>query len=259
MRLLITTYQKTGTHQLYPMFTGDGTAIPQVKDYSARTLEGLPEHLHSPINPPSDGIEKTIGEIHNIPERAFGHMPYRDEFVEALQIRPTKVLFGIRDPRDVIVSELENIKRSVRDYKNRGMGMWNWMVPNTEKMVIELDDPIAFLIEVAHYRWKNWYGWLDHDFVMPVKYEELRLKQDATINAIRQFLMDDEGVSLIHRLPDFQSMKVRSVPKLGNPTFRKGTVGDWKIYFQSHHIELGKKFLNPVMETLGYDIDWSLE
>jgi hypothetical protein len=41
-------------------------------------------------------------------------------------------------------------------------------------------------------------------------------------------------------------------PKEGNPTFRKGTPGDWKITFELHHMELAKELLSETMDTLGY-------
>lgn len=253
MRLLITTYQKCGTYQLYPMFANDaGHEIPQLVDHSYHTLDGLPEHLHPPIEHQAGGIEKTVNEFRAFKHRAFGHIPYQPEWVEALQSRSTKVIFAIRDPRDVIVSEHEYMKKTV-GHSGRGAGLWNWLVPGTEKTVTEMDDPLAFLIESAFYRWQNWYGWLDHDFVMPVKYESLRLEKGETIEQIRQFLAG------VPALASAAEMIERTKPTPHNRTFRKGAVGDWKIHFSDHHIELGKEFLNPVMERLGYEKDWTVE
>ena len=245
-RLFITSYQKSGTHQIMPMFSDP---IPDVVDRSWNCWINAPKRygLNSEIN--QAGVNEVIRNLMVFKRkatRAFGHLSYLAAFAEVFKEVDTKVLFNIRDPRDVIVAEFENAKRHYRDGKN-GMPLYNFLDSEDDTYLFDKKDPITELIILANARWPRWLGWLDHDFVMPVKYEDLRLETRETVQRIIDFLVG-EGC------PPIDVMVNRAAPQPGNPTFRRGVPGEWKTAFNSHHVKLSEELLKDIIETLGYTV-----
>ena len=242
MRLFITSYQKSGTHQIIPIFV----RRPDVVDRSGNELINAPAKygLSTEINP--DGVLETVKNLRIFKQgsdKAFGHITYLPEYAKALEETDTKVLFNIRDPRDVIVAEYENAQRKFRDGDN--MPLWNFYDSKEGEHLYRSKDPIAELIVLASTRWPQWLGWLDHDFVKPVKYEDLRLRTRETLEELAEWL-GGFGCS------DMNTMVRNASPKPKNPTFRKGKPGEWRTTFTSHHVKLSMKLLGDIIERLGY-------
>ena len=242
MRLFITSYQKSGTHQIMPMFV----VRPDVVDRSLNEVINVPAKygLNTEIN--LAGVYETVENLRVFKfdsSKAFGHLSYMPEYAKVLEETDTKVLFNIRDPRDVVIAEYENALRKFKQGDN--MPLWNFYDSGKDEYLFRSKDPIAELIVLAAARWPRWLGWLDHDFVKPVKYEDLRLRTRETVEELIEWL---NGVGC----SDVDTMVKNTIPKPRNPTFRKGNVGDWKTVFTLHHIELADKMLSGIIERLGY-------
>lgn len=193
-----------------------------------------------------DRIESAAALLKGFSGRAFGHFTYLPEYAEAIQKKPTRVFFNVRDPRDVIISELETARRDHPDSKKKGgVDLWSTWGGYERHLTFSGPDPIAELIEVAAGRWLSWLGWLDHDFVMKVKYEDLRLRKATTIKKIKEFCPHSSSAS---------KMAKDSMPGSTNPTFRKGKVGEWKRYFEPHHKELVEHLMGEIFEKLEYEL-----
>lgn len=243
MRLFITSYQKSGTHQIMPAF-GIGKDIVGRAYVDMAAIKG---YGMSGIN--YDGIPETCENLKKFEDTAFGHLPYLPEYAEAIQAQPTKVLFNVRDPRDIIVANLHNIQKiyyRTNPPGGKGLGHLNLLDDTTNELVVEKKDPISALIEIESYRWPKWLGWLEHDFVMQVKYEDLRTDGVETLRNILEFTMPF-------------SFNVYTVagnlrPQHSNPTFRAGRIGDWKKEFLPKHKKLAEKLLGETIVKLGYEI-----
>ena len=242
MRLFITSYQKSGTHQIIPMFL----IIPDVVDRSWNCWINVPRRyaLNTEIN--QKGVEETVGNLRKFKRganRAFGHLSYLPEFAKVFKETDTKVLFNIRDPRDVIVAEYENAQRKFR--AGEGMPLYNFLDQEDNTFLFKKEDPITELIIFAAARWPRWLGWLDHDFVKPIKYENLRLKTRKTVEEMVGWLGGRECNPI-------GKMVESAKPVATNPTFRKGAVGEWKKTFEPHHVDLAEELLKDIIEKLGY-------
>jgi hypothetical protein len=245
MRLFITSYQKSGTHQIMPMFLPN---IPDVVDRSWNCWINAPERygLNRKIN--QKGLAEVITNLRTFKHgatKAFGHLSYTPEYAEVFMETHTKVLFNIRDPRDVIVSEYENAKRHYAEGRKE-MALYNFLDKEDGICLFDKDDPITELIILAGARWPNWLGWLKHDFVLPVKYEDLRLNIQEASEKIFRWL---EGTNC----NSIAEMVKKAQPDSSNPTFRKGLVGEWKTTFEPHHVKLSEKLLGGIIEALGYE------
>jgi hypothetical protein len=243
MTLFITSYQKSGTHQIMPMFVIN----PDVVDRSWVDWIDVPDKygLNKEIN--QEGVQETaqnLRQFKGLSPKAFGHVAYRPEYAQVLEETDTKVLFNIRDPRDIIVSEYENAQRKFA--LGDDMPMWNYYDQEAEEFIFRKPDPISDLIVLAAARWPQWLGWLDHDFVKPVKYENLRLHTRETVEELIEWL-DGFGCTTV------DSMVKKALPKKENPTFRKGSPGEWKEKFRPHHVVMADDLLSDIIKTLGYE------
>ncbi|MHA2246894.1 MAG: sulfotransferase domain-containing protein [Candidatus Hodarchaeales archaeon] len=244
MRLFVTSYQKSGTHQIMP-------ALGINKDIVDRSLiaaTGIPEKYGTTRVRNENGVQKTCVMLKYFKKKAFGHVPYNPEYAECIQTQPTKVLFNVRDPRDIIVAVFYNMNKVYFKGKRpgaKGYGHLN-LVDKNGKLLIQKNDPISELIKIEAGRWPHWLGWLQHDFVMKVKYEDLRLRGVETLRKISEFIYP-------HPL-NFESASARLTPRHHNPTFRAGRVGDWKKDFTDKHKKLAEKLLGDIIIQLGYEV-----
>jgi hypothetical protein len=241
MRLFITSYQKSGTHQIMPML---GVA-DDIVDRGHNSYINAPKRygLNREINWP--GVEETAHNLRLFPSKAFGHVAYMPEYAQVFEETDTRVIFNVRDPRDVVVAEYENaLKKLSADPKVPPL--WNFYDEEAGMRIFEKPDPISDLIILAAARWPHWTGWMKHSFVMTVKYEDIRLNTFETAKKIYKWL---EPVGC--EIPEVLAQKAK--PKPGNPTFRKGVPGEWKEKFELHHMELAEELLGDVIKELGYE------
>lgn len=238
MRIFITSYQKAGTHQIAPAME----IYADIEDRSYADISQIHGYgVAKQID--KDGLEYTCEKLRKFKDKKFGHIPYTPEYAEAIQHHPTKVLFNVRDPRDVVVANYHNIHK--KWYGGTGHGHLNFK-HESGKMLIEMDDPITELIKIEAVRWPAWLGWLDHDFTMQVKYEDLRTNGLETLEKIEEFVKPNS----VNYLTTYSNL----YPKPENPTFRAGRIGDWKTEFNSFHKELAERLLGKTIERLGYEI-----
>lgn len=237
MRLFLTSYQKSGTHQIMPALD----IMQDVVDRSYVDMEDIEHYIPYKSTIP---ISDTLEVLRYFQNRLFGHIPYLHEYVYALQYRPTKVLFNVRDPRDIIVSNWHSIQKLY--FGGEGYGHLNMMDTRDGKYLAEKPDPISELIRVEAKRWPHWLGWLDHDFTMMVHYEDIRTNDVETFQKIKEFMNP-------HDIDVDRCIQMR-FPKPQNPTFRRGEIGNWKKEFNDDQKCLAIELLGSTIKRLGYEL-----
>ncbi len=154
-----------------------------------------------------------------------------------------KVLYIIRDPKDAYVSYYHYLLKRLpagTTFKN--------------------------FLRIENYRPSNWYqhvtDWEKHPNILIVKYEDLKSDTFAEMSKILNFLnfkVDDSKLQKAINEASFENMKVIEKEK-GRPYvneeekkkstdfMRKGTIGDWKNYFDDDD-------LNYIQNECGYLIE----
>lgn len=217
-------------------------AKDDIVDRSHNGTRSLPAYVGLSAFTCEEGVQATVEQLEEFEGWRFGHISYLPEFAEALQQQRTKVLFNVRDPRDVVVSEYYNILKKTK--KGAGQALWNFIMDDGVS-ILDSGDPIKYLITFASCRWPNWLGWMSHDFVYTVKYEDLRLSGIETLGKIREFLAPEIKI-------DVAKIFSRLKPEPMNSTFRKGIPGEWKDVFTNEHKALADDLLGDIIEELGY-------
>ena len=235
MRVLITTFPKSGTNLITQMF-----GMPTHIRISHNMLHlGIPifsdvEHAHNELS-----IQEMAAQIAGFDGVAFGHIPYNYSFDEAMRHKPTLMVQLVRDPRDVIVSHFHYVKRKPDAAMNYRF--------DDGKFLVERDDPILDLIRLSPARWDMFLPWLEIAHV--VRYEDLRADPRKVGREVVALIGLDEAVRL--RIGSESAMVSRIRPEK-SPTFRKGGVGDWKSFFGPHHVKEYRKLMGETAEALGY-------
>jgi hypothetical protein len=204
---------------------------------------GMPIKNESPAAMNELTTKEMAAQIAGFEGVAFGHIPYNYSFEEALNSRPTQLIQLIRDPRDCIVSHYQYV------FSKPGIAM-NYVFEDGTKLS-NRDDPIIDLIRLSHPRWAQFLPWLERAHV--VRYEDLRTDPRVEGKKIVELLGIEEATRLRIGSEDAMVMVKRIRPHK-SPTFRKGGVGDWKSFFQPHHIKEYKRVMAETAEELGYGV-----
>ena len=230
---------------------------PSIVDRSSVHLKGMDAWGFNSDNYPLPRMSETISELETFNKhgrdhvRAFGHVAYLPEYAKAVQKLPTKVIFNVRDPRDVIIAEIAHIK--IHEKAGRIHEAWlNYKRDSDDRRINELDDPIMEMIKIDAVKWRNWIGWLDHNFVIRLQFEELRLKPLETAMRLTEQLRP--AVPPKSPAQMVQASESGRKPGSTTPSFRKGNVGEWKSYFRDRHKKLAKELMGDIIERLGYDL-----
>lgn len=118
-------------------------------------------------------------------------------------------------------------------------------------------------------RWEQYEHWLDVDWVLSFKYEDLRLDPHGSADKIIEHTMEHMSRILTKTPtiePEIKKQMVDTMVESSRQTrksltFRKGAIGDWREHFKEQHIEAFKLAdRTNALVRLGYeeDVDWSL-
>jgi hypothetical protein len=222
-----------------------GGMMPDVVDRGHSSFINMPEKyaVNRDIN--WAGVKETAKNLRTFKHRsniAFGHIAYMPEYAKVLKETNTLVLFNIRDPRDVVIAEYYSAMRHLRESR-KARPLWDFYDKEAGMNIFDKPDPIIDLIIFAATRWPRWLGWMDHDFVKVVKYEDLRLRTHETCQEIFKWA---KPVGILNA----RALAKGTKP---NPTFRRGQPREWAKKFKPHHTELAKELLSEIIKRMGYE------
>lgn len=182
----------------------------------------------------------------------FSHIKYSAEYIDDIKKRGVKTFFLFRDPRDVLISntfyimnnkshELHPLLSSLKDTRARLKAQ---IIGGFQEGMYPLGDIM-----------ENFKGWLG-EANLCVRYRDLighagGGSDEAQEQIVSQILNvieinenQQESTSLRHGM--YSSV---------SPTFRKGTIGQWKDHFDDEIKELFKEKAGESLITYGYEAD----
>jgi hypothetical protein len=177
------------------------------------------------------------------------HLPFRSEYPEVLARRGVGGIFLVRDPRDVVISETHYIVGRP-DHQFHAAFTREDDLRRRLRLAIA-GDPELGVPSIAE-RLDEFAGWLDTGCLV-VRFEDLigpdgggdRTQQETTVRAIYRHLGlaedDDVTRSVCDRLFSAAS-----------PTFRRGTMGEWRLSFDRELHLLFEEVAGSRMAIYGY-------
>lgn len=262
-RVLLNGMAKTGTHLLSSllknlprmMFSGRHYSLAEFSRSSDKMRIGeVPEDVDW------ERLRKTMATVNN-GQFMTSHFPGLQEIFEILQELNFRTVVIVRDPRDVVVSSAFFITKLHRHDLH-------------ERFNIEMDNMSARLMsciqglpadhnglgmESIGHRVSKYLGWQYAPDSYVCRFEDLAgshgggsdQRQVSEVRAITEQvgrpLNAEEAKRVAHKTWSVTS-----------PTFRKGTIGDWRTHFEPEHKAAFKKLAGHALIELGYekDMDW---
>lgn len=188
-----------------------------------------------------------------------GHIPYDPLVIDMLNKNRIKTLFMIRDPRDTIVSKMYfnmSLKKHFLHKHYMALGsdkerlkaaILGVKKPNGETLALGIAEKLSSVLI-----------WLQTANVKSVRFEDLigdrgggdRARQMESLFSVATFIgksLTEEEVAVIGNAMFGQG-----------PTFRSGSIGDWRNHFDDELKELFKKESGDQLIELGYETnyDW---
>lgn len=170
----------------------------------------------------------------------FGHVGYHKNISGAFQKRGTCLLFVYRDLRDVAVSQTYHIENNDPNlcHPDKEMFMELGSHEARLKAVIEGYGRFPGIID----RWELYAPWLEEDWVMPIRFEDLRQDPEKVAQEVIPYVIkrtidhtEEEGIKPVVFKQNYDAAISKAVELLQttkhSTTFRKGQVGSWKMEF----------------------------
>lgn len=245
-RVLLNSFPKAGTNLLASIFCGHAAFIPRWLYHLDDGYVGFAKQLRS----------QRRGQVLTL------HSKWNDEFSSYLKSSNQKMIFIIRDPRDIAVSNFHYI---LKDRSHRLHHFFR-SLPDSQACLRaaiagissnQLGGSAASLSLREHTL--GYMGWLKEKNCHIVSFEKLTGSDeggsmDARIICI-QDMFSYAGFELSR---DEARLLVEQSTKTKTRTFRKGKSGEWRSYLTGDIKSLVKDQIGDLLIELGYedDMDW---
>lgn len=189
-----------------------------------------------------------------------GHCGYLPEIERKLYEGGQAVAFIYRDLRDVAVSQAHHVISDKESHVHPEKELYKSIGSFEDVLmaVITGIDKYPGLFE----RWALYAPWLDVDWVMSTSYEMMRFQPELVVDTFVRYVY--HRTALHHGVDvdlneDQVTQRVieilENMQRTDTPTYRKGRVGDWRVYFTPRVKDTFKKQSNDWLVRLGYEKD----
>ncbi len=239
-RVLINSIPKSGTNLL------------------GNTLQHFPyfrRRIGKTIRPLHYSIDKAYEKVTNIKNGQYGfsHLKYDDRLYSRLVSSNIKLLFMIRDPRDIVVSHF--IYVTTIDKKHRVHNYYKQLLDDETRLMKTItgaQDIVAPINNVL----KDYLPWVSKRECLTIRFENL-IGPNGGGNAELQLQSVMEIADLLEiSLGKSQLIKIiDNIYSRKSPTFSTGKIGKWKEYFTDEHIREFKNSTSDMLIKYGYEKD----
>ena len=159
------------------------------------------------------------------------HLPYN--FLGSCEETKTKILFIVRNPKDVVVSYFY-FYQSLSELNNF-QGTW------TEFLEMFMEGYLWYMDWFTYIT--SWWQQRHRDNILFISYEQMKANPENSVREIVEFIhggpdaLDSTTIKAITEHTSFKAMKENPSTNFANineirlPFMRKGEVGDWKNHF----------------------------
>jgi sulfotransferase 6B1 len=203
---------------------------------------------------PGEELEKLFSHVRS-GWFAAGHIPFSNRFERLLIDNNFKMILIIRDPRDVINSELNfflNTKRLLfHDYYqplSREKGLMSIIRGVPQYGEYPKQPNIRELL-------LDYIPWLSKPYVYLTTFEDLVGPQGKGDNNAQTEQILAIARHLDVSISDEELAYVKTNAFGGTHTFRKGAIGSWRKLFSEEHKLACKELIGDLLIQLGYEVD----
>ncbi len=251
--IIVNSIPKAGSHLLTQVIDGVIAVSPLIDS-------GYPPINRAENNLKMRDDQDKLARLHelNAGDVAYGYLKSKPDFLAELGQDKYSLFFLYRDPRDVVVSQVQYATYMKEDHH---LHLYYNEKFDTDEARINaairgIDDEL-YGISSIKVRYDGYAGWINLPNVLPVKFEDLILDRDATFVRILEFLKGRGLVLMTSDEEAIASMHAAVQPKKSG-TFRKGQPGGWKEAFTEENKHVFKEEAGDLVVRLGYEenMDW---
>ena len=238
---------KSGSHLLYQVLQGLEHLGPFI-------VPGFPPVTRSEENTNLNESE-VLANIQGLRsgDIAYGYIHAREPFLSALTQPGFATIFIYRDPRDVIVSHVfyateMHSDHGMSDYYNEEL---EDMEQRIQAAIIGVDVPGNELSSIQT-KFDNYTAWLEQPGVLSLRFEDLILETERSLNRLMDHLGEIGYVTPYPRGVAVDRLRQAIQPKESG-TFRKGQPGEWRQHFSMANIADFKAYTGDLLVRLGYE------
>lgn len=189
---------------------------------------------------------------------SYGYLGARDNYFEALNRPGIGSIFVYRDPRDMIIS---HVFYATEMFEDHGMHRYyNEKLSTMEERInaaIGGVEEAGFELKGVRARYEGYVGWREQPSILCLRFEDLRLELESSLNRILDYLENRGYQPKIDR-HDAVNILARAIQPQKSGTFRKGQPGSWREHFTQKNIGFFKESTGNLLVELGYEKnnDW---
>lgn len=186
-------------------------------------------------------------------EVAGGHVFATGANIAVLRERGVRCFFLYRDPRDVAVSHAFFVTNMATHHAHHDYYA-NVLTSMEERIATSIMGRPGSAVEFPDIRarFEPYLGWLEQDYVLPLRFEDLIHDRRRTLE---QMLDHIEAGG--YRIPTGRQRALdvfeRSIDPSRSRTFREGKTGSWREHFTGEHRALFAEVGGDLLERLGYE------
>ena len=178
------------------------------------------------------------------------HLIYSPEAAAAVQSSGVRTILVQRDPRDLLISRVFYIAANQRHHLHDTYAA----LPDVKsRILLDIKGDGTPAVPSLRRKLECFTGWLDTD-CLKVRFEDLigaKGNGDAsTQQEILRRIMAHLGLEADEA---WTISAAADLHDTASPTFRKGTIGQWRAHFDDEISALFHEYAGPVMRRLGYE------
>jgi len=165
--------------------------------------------------------------------------------------------FIYRDPRDSIVS---NAFYAVDIHQGHAQHEYFSSISMEERIKVSImgrDEAGLLYLPTIREHYERYIGWLDCDFVLSIRFEDLIQNRGESLTLILNHL-ERNGVTIPTARDKALDVIREAIQPRNSPTFRKGQAGGWRDHFTEANKQQFKTVAGDLLIRLGYEEnnDW---
>jgi hypothetical protein len=218
--------------------------------------------IHSALGEVDDGaaLERELSHVHR-GQYATGHFPHDPALVALLDRLEFAPLFCLRDPRDIVVSQVNYVTGlAPHDLHRR---YTEALTSFDERLMASIEgfpaDEYGRGLEPIGVRVGRYVPWLSEPATMVVRYEDLvGAAGGGSAEAQREAVSRVAGHVGRSLAPERLDQVCARIWSPRSSTFHSGRTGGWRETFTPAHVDAFKRVCGRPLIELGYerDLDW---